>query len=320
MCGFKKLDLRTLRQCAILITVSGQPRDGVGKQRDVLGDFARPFSAAVLIDVSGLSHPGKVRVRNEDHFIVTRVGRYLETMLTTLPPGEVPERAEEFGYGMIVADGMGGHAGGEIASRMAISGLVKLILAMPDWIFQLDETVATEATERSKQRFSNLNALLIEHGKQVQDLRGMGTTLTAARTMGRDLQIVHVGDSRAYLLRDGRLLRLTKDHTYVQLLIDSGQLSKEEAADFGARHVLVNALGGLNEDVEVDVDQLKLTSGDRLLLCSDGLTDLVDDERIRQVLIDCRESAEACRRLVDLALAGGGKDNVTVVVATFTFP
>ena len=113
----KRLVLRAPRQYAILSTVPGQPRDGVGNQRDVSDDTVRPFSSAVLIDVSGLSHPGKVRARNEDHFIVSRIGRYLETMLTTLPPGEVPERAEEAGYAMIVADGMGGHAGGEVASR-----------------------------------------------------------------------------------------------------------------------------------------------------------------------------------------------------------
>jgi PPM family protein phosphatase len=299
--------------------VPGQPRDGAGNRSDVSDDTVRPFSSAVRVDVSALSHPGKVRAQNEDHFIVTRVGRYLETVLTSLPSGEVPERAEEVGYAMVVADGMGGHAGGEVASRMAVSGLMKLAQAMPDWIFRLDETVATDATQRSKGRFRNLNALLIEHGRNDQDLRGMGTTLTAARMMARDLQIVHVGDSRAYLLRASHLLRLTRDHTYVQLLLDSGQLSEEEAKHFGARHVLVNALGGLSEDVEVDVDQLKLTSGDRLLLCSDGLTDLVDDDTIRQVLIDCHESADACRRLVDLALAAGGRDNVTVVVATFTF-
>src|SRR5688500_6077114 len=170
--------------------VPEQPRHGVGDPRDASDDTLPPCSSAVRIDVSGLSHAGKVRARNEDHFIVTRIGRYLETVITTLPPGQVPERAEEAGYAMIVADGMGGHAGGEVASRMAISGLVKLILALPDWIFRLDDSVATDATERSKQRFSNLNALLIEHGRQVQDLRGMGTTLTAARTMGRDLQIV----------------------------------------------------------------------------------------------------------------------------------
>jgi protein phosphatase len=300
--------------------VPGQPPDAVGNQRDILDDTFRPFSSSAQTDVSGLSHPGKVRERNEDHFIVSRIGRYLETVLTTLPAGEVPQRAEETGYAMIVADGMGGHAGGELASRMAISGLVKLVLAMPDWIFRLDDTVAADATERSKERFRHLNAVLIEHGRQDLDFRGMGTTLTAARTMGRDLQIVHVGDSRAYLLRQGRLHRLTRDHTYVQLLVESGQLSQEQAAGFAARHLLVNALGGFNEDVEVDVDQLKLTSGDRLLLCSDGLTDLVDDETIRQVLIDWRASSEACRRLVDLALAAGGKDNVTVIVATQTFP
>ncbi len=299
--------------------VPGQPRDRAENRSDVSDDTIRSFSSALLVDVSGLSHPGKVRARNEDHFFVTRVGRYLETVLTSLPSGEVPERTEEVGYAMMVADGMGGHAGGEIASRMAVSGLVKLALALPDWIFRLDEAVASDATQRSKRRVRNLNALLIEHAKKDQDLRGMGTTLTVARTMGRYLQIVHVGDSRAYLLRAAHLLRLTKDHTYVQLLVDSGQLLEEEAKDFGARHVLVNALGGLSEDVEVDVDQLKLTSGDRLLLCSDGLTDLVEDDAIRQVLSDCHESAEACRRLVDLALAAGGRDNVTAVVATFTF-
>ena len=296
-----------------------QPRHVVGHQPTIADDDTRAFSSSGQVDVSGLSHVGKVRARNEDHFIVTRIGRYLETVLTTLPPGEVPERAEEAGYAMIVADGMGGHSGGELASRMAISGLVKLALAMPNWIFRLDDTVASDAKQRSKQRFRRLNTLLIEHGRQNPNVRGMGTTLTAARNMGRQLQIVHVGDSRVYLLHEARLHRLTRDHTYVQMLVDSGQLSKEEAACFGARHVLVNALGGFDEDVEVDVDQLKLTTGDRLLLCSDGLTDLVDDDAIRQVLIDYRESAEACRRLVDLALAAGGKDNVTVVVASYTF-
>jgi serine/threonine protein phosphatase PrpC len=291
----------------------------VDSQRDVSYDTVGTFSSTVEVDVSGLSHPGKVRTRNEDHFIVTRIGRYLETVLTSLPAGEVPERAEEAGYAMIVADGMGGHAGGELASRMAITGLVKLVLSMPNWIFQLDDTVADDATQRSKKRFRLLNSLLIEHGRQDPAFRGMGTTLTAARNLGHYLQIVHVGDSRVYLLRDGRLHRLTRDHTYVQLLVDSGQLSKEEAADFGARHVLVNALGGSNEEVEVDVDQLELSTGDRVLMCSDGLTDLVDDEAIRQALNDCRDSADACRRLLDAALALGGRDNVTVVTARYTF-
>ena len=294
-----------------------QPPHTLGNQRGLTD--VQPSSSSVHIDVSGLSDPGKVRVRNEDHFIVTRIGRYLETTLTSLPPGEVPERTEEVGYAMIIADGMGGHAGGELASRMAITGLVKLVLARPDWIFRLDETVAEDATQRSKGRFRHLNSMLIEQGAQDPALRGMGTTLTAVRNLGRHLHIVHVGDSRAYLLREGRLHRLTRDHTYVQLLVDSGQLSKEEAANFCSRHVLVNALGGFDEEVEVDVDQLELMSGDRVLLCTDGLTDLVDDDAICRVLMETHESAEACRRLVDAALARGGRDNVTVLVAGYTF-
>jgi len=297
---------------------SEPPRHVAETPREDADETVRPFSAAVHVDVSGLSDPGKVRARNEDHFIVTRIGRYLETVLTTLPPGEVPERAEESGYALIVADGMGGHAGGEMASRMAISGLMKLVLAMPDWIFRVDETVAANATQRSRRRIRRLNTLLIEYGRQEPGFRGMGTTLTIARIMGSQLQIVHVGDSRAYLLRQDILHRLTRDHTYVQLLVDSGELTEEEAARFGARHVLVNALGGSTDDVEVDVDRLKLKSGDRLLLCSDGLTDLVEDDAIRQVLMDCGKSADACRRLVDLALERGGRDNVTVVVAAYT--
>jgi serine/threonine protein phosphatase PrpC len=301
--------------------VRGQLGHHVENQPDISDAAVPSFAASGHIDVSGLSHPGKVRARNEDHFIVMRIGRYLESVLTSLPPGEVPERAEENGYAMIVADGMGGHAGGELASRLAITGLVKLVLAMPDWIFHVDdEAVAEDATQRSKRRFRLLNSLLIERGRQDPAFRGMGTTLTAARNLGRNLHIVHVGDSRVYLFREGRVHRLTRDHTYVQLLVDTGQLSKKEAAAFGARHLLVNALGGSDEEVEVDVDQLELASGDRLLLCSDGLTDLVDDDNIREVLGESGESAVACRRLMDIALERGGRDNVTVVVASYTFP
>ena len=283
-------------------------------------DSSPPSAPAdVRIDVSGLSHPGKVRPRNEDHFHVMRIGRYLETVVTSLPPEEMKARTDEVGHVMIVADGMGGHAGGEQASRMAITGLVKLALARPDWIFRLDTAVAADVRQRSKKRVQDLHTQLLNQGEQDPGLHGMGTTLTIVRNMGRQLHIVHVGDSRAYLLRNGRLHHLTRDHTYVQLLIDSGQLSKEEAAGFSGRHILVNALGGFNEDVEVDLDQIELSSGDRILMCSDGLTDMVDDDTIRQVLVERHESHEACQRLIDLALERGGKDNVTVVVATYTF-
>jgi protein phosphatase len=290
-----------------------------GKQPAAANGSLVPAPLTVRVDVSGLSHPGKVRARNEDHFLVMRIGRYLEKVVTSLPPEDIDERTEEVGYAMLLADGMGGHAGGERASRMAITELVKLVLARPDWIFRLDEAVAADARQRSKKRFRDVHEMLLDQGEKDPELEGMGTTLTAVRNMGRRAHIVHVGDSRAYLLRNGALYRLTRDHTYVQLLIDSGQLSEAEAADFYGRHILVNALGGVNDEVEVDVDQLELDNGDRILMCSDGLTDLVDDDTIRQVLVEEHASKDACQRLVDLALERGGKDNVTVVVASYTF-
>src|SRR5688572_26343185 len=155
------------------------PPHAAENRRETSDETVRSFSSLVHVDVGGLSHPGKVRARNEDHFLVTRVGRYLETVLSNLPPGEVPERAEEFGYAMLVADGMGGHAGGELASRMAIRELVKLVLERPDWIFRLDDTSASDLTARSKRRFQHLNTMLIEHGRRDPDVLGMGTTLTA---------------------------------------------------------------------------------------------------------------------------------------------
>ena len=148
----------------------------------------------------------------------------------------------------------------------------------------------------------------------------MGSTLTAARSFGDDLLIVHVGDSRAYLCRAGRLHRLTKDHTYAQLLIDTGQLTAGEAAGSRMRHVLTNVLGGSDDEVQVDVDLLRLEDGDRLLICSDGLTDLVADDTIATTLTGLERSSEACSRLVQLALDGGGRDNITVIVAAYTLP
>jgi serine/threonine protein phosphatase PrpC len=280
----------------------------------------RPFSSLVRIDVSALSHPGLVRTNNEDQFFVTRATRSLETMLTSLPAGDVPERADEVNYLMVVADGMGGHASGEVASRLAISALVNLSLEIPDWIFKVDEEHAPEIQRRARQVVQQVGSMLIEQGRQDSALRGMGSTLTAARSYGRELLIVHVGDSRAYLLRAGRLQRLTRDHTYAQFLVDTGQLPASDSSLSRLRHILTNALGGSAEQVQVDVDLLCLEDGDRLLLCSDGLTDSVDDGAIAATLIEAAPSGETCQRLLQLALDGGGRDNITVIVAAFGFP
>jgi PPM family protein phosphatase len=281
---------------------------------------AETLSSLIRIDVSALSHTGHRRTNNEDHYLVVRLGRTLETVSTSLPAGDLPQRTEEVNHVMVVADGMGGHQAGEIASRMAITTLISLALDLPDWIFRMDEAHAVEIEQRSRSRVQEVDAKLIESGQRDPSLAGMGTTLTAARSLGRDLVITHVGDSRAYLLRDRALLRLTRDHTFAQLLVDAGQLAPGDVADSSYRHVLTNALGGSNADVQVDTDRLQLEDGDRLLLCSDGLTDLVDDESIASILLETTRSSDACERLVQRALDAGGRDNVTVIVAAYRIP
>jgi PPM family protein phosphatase len=286
----------------------------------VPAEAADSLSSRVRIDVSGESHTGHHRANNEDHFLITKLTRTLQKLATSLPAGDVPERAEEVNYSMIVVDGMGGHAAGEIASRMAISTLISLALDVPDWIFKVEPDQAGEIESRARERVQEVGAVLAERGRREPALRGMGTTLTAARSLGRDLMITHVGDSRAYLLRAGVLHRLTRDHTYAQLLVDTGQLAPEDAAGSRHRHILTNALGESGEEVQVDTDRLQLEDGDRLLLCSDGLTDLVDDGVIAKLLGEATTSGDACQRLVEQALDRGGRDNVTVVVAIYGIP
>ena len=281
---------------------------------------ASSYSSLVQIDVAALSHPGHVRSNNEDHFLVSRLGRRLETMITSLPDVEAPKLAEEVNYVMIVADGMGGHAAGEVASRMALSAVVSLALDIPDWILKLNEEYAREIEHRTRARVREIGALLVKEAAQDPALSGMGTTLTAARSLGRDLQITHVGDSRAYLFRAGRLHRLTRDHTYAQLLVDLGRLPSTDQADPRHRHILTNALGGSDRDVKVDIDLMKLEDGDRVLLCSDGLTEMVDDKTIAGLLAEVPDSHQACDVLVQRALDNGGRDNITVIVAGYRLP
>jgi len=280
----------------------------------------REFSSQVHIDVAALSDQGKVREHNEDHFFVARGGRHLATLLTNIPSSDVPTRFEETVYIMIVADGMGGHAGGAVASRTAIATLINIVLHMPDWILRLDEEHAQKVMDRAAERYRKVHEALQEKARLDPKLRGMGTTMTAASSLGDDLFVTHVGDSRAYLFRDGKLQLLTHDQTQAQLMADIGMISQTEVARHRLRHVLTSALGGMEKAVRADIQRFKLADGDRLLLCTDGLTDMVEDEGIARVLGGVESSDEACRRLVDLALENGGKDNVTVVLARYSIP
>jgi protein phosphatase len=239
--------------------------------------------------------------------------------LSNLPEGDVPSRFDDSGYALMVADGMGGAAGGEVASRMAISTLVNVFLDVPDWIMKPDDERAEEVMRRAALYYQQVDSALAEHVKQKPELSGMGTTMTVGYSLGAELFLVHVGDSRAYLSRGAELRQLTHDHTHVQEMADAGFISREEVATHRLRHVLTNVLGGHGQ-VDVDVHRLQLVDGDRLLLCTDGLTDLVDDAKIAEVLARHPGPREATRELVDQALDRGGNDNVTVVLANYSVP
>ena len=203
-----------------------------------------------------------------------------------------------------VADGMGGHRGGEVASAAALEPLAELDGRRFD---APDDALAalTDAVVRA-------NADVARRSNDDPDLRGMGTTLTAVLVDGRDAQLVHVGDSRAYLARGDRFVQLTDDHTLVQALLDQGRITADEVATHPHRSVITRAVG-VASDVDVDGLRLTLRDGDRIVLCSDGLTGVVDDATIARTVRE-QDPATAVDTLVDAANAAGGPDNVTVVV------
>ncbi|HXF37986.1 MAG TPA: Stp1/IreP family PP2C-type Ser/Thr phosphatase, partial [Actinomycetota bacterium] len=193
-----------------------------------------------------------------------------------------------------VADGMGGHRGGDVASRLALEAL-------------------REGDRALAERVREANRRVYERSMLDRAVAGMGTTLTAAVLEGDRLRLAHVGDSRAYLLRDGRLRRLTEDHTLVHRMVTRGQLTEEEAAEHPYRSVLTRALG-TEPDVAVDEAVVEVRAGDRLLLCTDGLTGMLPESRVAEILRSVRDPQEAADRLVDEANEAGGLDNITVIV------
>ncbi|BAL91604.1 putative serine/threonine protein phosphatase [Actinoplanes missouriensis 431] len=207
---------------------------------------------------------------------------------------------------LVVCDGMGGMAAGDLASRLAIEAMVSLDAPIPTDL-QMD------ALHRA---LEVANGRIAEQVAADPSLQGMGTTLTAVLFNGERAAMAHVGDSRAYLLRDGRLNQLTKDDTYVQMLIDQGLLKPEEAAGHPRRAVVTRVLQG--EPVTPAYVIVEPQEGDRWLLCSDGLTGVVTDATLEQELRAIPDPKSCSERLVDLALRGGGPDNVTVVVADVT--
>ncbi|MFD4413034.1 Stp1/IreP family PP2C-type Ser/Thr phosphatase [Streptomyces sp. NPDC058467] len=222
--------------------------------------------------------------------------------------GMIREGNEDSGYAgprlLAIADGMGGQAAGEVASSEVISTIVALDDDVPgsDILTSLGTAV---------QRANDQLRLMVEEDPQ---LEGMGTTLTALLWTGQRLGLVHVGDSRAYLLRDGVLTQITQDHTWVQRLVDEGRITEEEATTHPQRSLLMRALGS-GDHVEPDLSIREVRAGDRYLICSDGLSGVVSHQTMEDTLASYQGPQETVQQLIELALRGGGPDNITVIVA-----
>lgn len=235
------------------------------------------------IRYAGLTDRGKRRSKNEDYFFA------------------------EFPI-FVVADGLGGHRGGEVASKKAVEEFVKFVKNGIGHVSSLDSL--KKLLEKSILSASNL---IFKESRKNAELHGMGTTISAAVIFNEVLVIAHVGDSRIYLVSKGKIRQVTKDHTFVQMLIDKGEITEEEAKKHPMKNALLQALGG-ETGLQVETKIIQINPKDKVLLCTDGLYSVVSEKDIFEVVNSEATTEDKARKLVSMALNAGGFDNVTVVL------
>ena len=268
----------------------------------------------VAVELAGITHPGKVRSNNEDNYAVIRRSRRQDLLLTSQSAASfVPETDEA--YLFLMADGMGGAAFGELASSLAIRNMWLLGEQCTNWVMKITEFDPQLFKVRVEAYVERLQQAFRDSVSARPQAAGMGTTLTAVYTMGFDTLVAQLGDSRAYLCRQETLRRLTRDHTVAEQFQSMG-MESELANSF--RHILTSCLGGDTKSARADVDYVRLQPGDVLLLATDGLTDVVSDDRLAQRIHEASNIRALCQTLVDDALDGGGPDNITIVAARFS--
>ena len=269
------------------------------------------------VDCFGRTDIGHVRETNEDQFLIADLRKSIVIHRSSLGYDDPTEfsgasRAKLF----VVADGMGGHEGGQRASWMAVEGVIQYLLTNLHWPIQC-------SVSHEEHFFRGLNEALEFSQNQIRAAAGlypsqsrMGTTLTMAWVVWPTVYLIHVGDSRAYLYRDGRLTLLSHDQTLAQALADNGVIDPDEIESHRFRNVLVSALG-CTENMEPQCGRHELGPSDQLLICSDGVTKHLSDEQIAAILGNEEPAKAACNRLIDAANEAGGSDNITVVLARF---
>jgi protein phosphatase len=277
-------------------------------------DDAAVCEPALVVKSCGLSDRGLAREINEDSFLIAELARTLWVRQSSLPQPHT-QHGRNRGHIFLVADGMGGHQAGEVASALSIASIEAFVLHVLRRFSNLGPTDEPEVIRELKSALRLADERIIEETGQHPELAGMGTTLTLAFVSGWKLFVMHAGDSRCYLFRDGELRQLTRDHTLAAELARTGLISAESVRTNRYRHIVTNILGGDRAGVNVDVEMETLLPGDEILLCSDGLTEMLAPPRLAAILRSEVEPEEACARLVFEANAAGGRDNITAIVA-----
>jgi protein phosphatase len=278
----------------------------------------RPQAAqdALAVTSYGKTAPGRVRPSNEDQFLIAQMTKSLRIQRSSLPQPRT-RWGDETAHLFVVADGMGGHAAGEQASALAVRTIEHFMLDTFKWFFRLRGSEGQTVLSEFQAALRQADARVYREAEHHPEMSGMGTTVTLAYCLGAELFVAHVGDSRCYHARDGKLYQLTHDHTLVAELVNRGQIAPEEAAGHRLRHIVTNVVGGHEPGVRVELHKVGLAAGDRVLLCSDGLSGELSDAQLAAILKAEAEPQAACERLVAEAESHGGHDNITVIVARF---
>ena len=266
-------------------------------------------SKPIKVEVFAKTDLGRTRDHNEDRFLVADLTRREASLLPDVRDHDVGARGSLF----VVADGMGGAAAGEVASEMATETIYRQMVRA--WGGEREATPQRFAY-RLKEALEVANGHIHAYAKAHPEVRGMGTTTTAVGVLGDHFYLTQVGDSRAYLIRNGQAVQLTRDQSLMQRLVEAGELTEEEAAKSERRNIILQALGP-DARVKVDLTHQEVRRGDVLVLCSDGLSGQVKREEIAEIVSRERNLPAAADRLIGLANERGGPDNITVVIARF---
>ena len=265
------------------------------------------------IDVHGVSHPGKVRTENQDHFLICSLRKQVQIRCTSLPATEhLMTDPERLAFVAMVADGVGGGAKGGEASRIALEAVTQYVSQSMQCYYAADRTDDAAFIDALQEAALHCHQELLRRGDENPEFRGMATTLTLYLGVWPRAYLLQVGDSRCYLLRSGELTQITRDQTMAQELIDLGVLTRTDASTSRLAHSLSSSLGG--RQTEPIVTRFEMNWNTVVLLCSDGLTKHVSDERIRDRLRTMTSAQQVCEDLLQEALDAGGTDNISIIV------